>query len=601
VWELLADTDRLNRLIGLPVVDYGAIEKGLGAVRPAFARVAGVPLRWRENPFQWEKGRGYTVAREYTGGPLRAFEGGIALDDLPDHGTRVHIFATLVPASVAGVALVPLIAHDNMRKTLALVKDFAGRGPLALQARERVSVNSSLLCDVVRDMKAGNDEPLLDSLAAFITSQPDRAVAAIRPHFLARLWDVPVLDVVRLGLRAVKAGILNLQWSVLCPNCRVVKVDTAQLGDVKSQFHCDVCGIDFKTQFDKFVELRFAVHPAIRRAESSVYCIGGPSITPHIWAQKIVRTRGEVEFVVSGDPQQFRLRALRLNHVVELSQGSDEHVVLTLSPTGWSEDHISRPAAVETVVVHNACDEDVVVALEETDWHRDAFTGAQATTLQEFRDLFATEVLAPGHEVGIEQMTFFFSDLRDSTALYESAGDAAAYGRVRRHFDYLTHHIARNNGAVVKTIGDAVMAVFTSPVDAVRAALEIQRGAADAFAVGDGIVLRVGLHCGAAFAVNSNGVLDYFGRSVNIAARIESAATGGDVVLSEAMCSRADVRRVLAESAASLEPFQARFKGIDQTVPLVRVVAAASVEHLRPAVARRETERRARDRRGIEI
>jgi class 3 adenylate cyclase len=233
-----------------------------------------------------------------------------------------------------------------------------------------------------------------------------------------------------------------------------------------------------------------------------------------------------------------------------------------------------------------------VLALEETEWNSEAVTAAQVTSLQEFRDLFATEVLAPGHEVGIEHMTFFFSDLLQSTELYERDGDAAAYGRVRRHFDVLRHHIATNNGAVVKTIGDSVMAVFYAPSDAVLASLAIQRDAADAFAPGDGFHLRIGLHQGGAIAVNADNHLDYFGRSVNIAARIETASNGGDVVLSESVWSRAQVRRVIAESALTVEPFKARLKGIEQTIPLYRIVAAPRGETPEMLSERRRGERR---------
>lgn len=56
-----------------------------------------------------------------------------------------------------------------------------------------------------------------------------------------------------------------------------------------------------------------------------------------------------------------------------------------------------------------------------------------------------------------------FSDLRASTTLYETIGDAHAYGQVNRHFDFLTDWIAKNSGSIVKTIGDAVMAVFHRP------------------------------------------------------------------------------------------------------------------------------------------
>ena len=69
-----------------------------------------------------------------------------------------------------------------------------------------------------------------------------------------------------------------------------------------------------------------------------------------------------------------------------------------------------------------------------------------------------------------------FTDIKGSTALYERVGDGRAYEIVRDHFSELTDAVRLNNGAIVKTIGDAVMACFTTPADAVRAALAVQEG-----------------------------------------------------------------------------------------------------------------------------
>ena len=116
------------------------------------------------------------------------------------------------------------------------------------------------------------------------------------------------------------------------------------------------------------------------------------------------------------------------------------------------------------------------IIIESRDWVRDALTAHQATTLQAFRDLFAEAVLKPGDEVGISQITILFTDLKGSTALYERIGDAAAYHLVHEHFAYLGRAVRERNGTIVKTMGDAVMAVFADPVDAVHAALSVQAG-----------------------------------------------------------------------------------------------------------------------------
>src|SRR6185437_7498089 len=100
-------------------------------------------------------------------------------------------------------------------------------------------------------------------------------------------------------------------------------------------------------------------------------------------------------------------------------------------------------------------------------------SGGMLLTRQTFRKLFRSEHVDEEEGLGIRQVTFLFTDLKGSTALYERLGDLNAYGLVRQHFAFLEAVAHRHAGAIVKTIGDAVMAAFSRPVHAVEAALDI--------------------------------------------------------------------------------------------------------------------------------
>ena len=182
--------------------------------------------------------------------------------------------------------------------------------------------------------------------------------------------------------------------------------------------------------------------------------------------------------------------------------------------------------------------------VESRDWVSDALTADRATTLQTFRDLFSEQVLRPGDEVGISQVTLMFTDLRGSTALYERVGDAGAYRLVREHFAFLAGVIRERNGNIVKTIGDAVMAAFVDPADGVQAALEVQRTVAtfNESLSGEDLVIKLGVHCGSCIAVTLNDRLDYFGSTINMAARLQGESDGGDIVFSEDLYQRSLIR-----------------------------------------------------------
>ena len=152
----------------------------------------------------------------------------------------------------------------------------------------------------------------------------------------------------------------------------------------------------------------------------------------------------------------------------------------------------------------NATDERYAVAIT---WLTDQYeltmgpflSGAEVLSNQTFLDLFADETIVAPEGLAVRRLGLLFTDLTSSTALYEKVGDMKAFDLVRQHFGLLRACIQRNSGALVKTIGDAVMASFVDPLDGLRAALEMRteivRFNADA---GDDLIgLKVGLHTGA--------------------------------------------------------------------------------------------------------
>jgi class 3 adenylate cyclase len=164
-----------------------------------------------------------------------------------------------------------------------------------------------------------------------------------------------------------------------------------------------------------------------------------------------------------------------------------------------------------------------------------------------------------------------FTDLKGSTELYDVLGDAAAYNLVRDHFAFLLDRVQRNHGFVVKTVGDAVMAAFSRPDDAVRAALAIQDDIAtfNAAHAATPIMVKLGVHAGSCIAVTTGDTLDYFGATVNIAARLEHQCRGGEVIVSETVAKDAETGAALADRTLLEET--ATLRGVSAPVRFVRV------------------------------
>jgi class 3 adenylate cyclase len=147
---------------------------------------------------------------------------------------------------------------------------------------------------------------------------------------------------------------------------------------------------------------------------------------------------------------------------------------------------------------------------------------------------------------------------------------------VQRHFERLLDVTVRHRGAVTKTIGDAVMAAFLTPADAIQAALDMRetveqlnrdRPQRD-------FILKIGLHKGAAIAVTLNERLDYFGQTVNVAARVEGLAGGDEICLTDEVYRASGVEALLAPFAP--KRVDAALRGINQTMPIYSIGASRS-------------------------
>jgi class 3 adenylate cyclase len=204
-------------------------------------------------------------------------------------------------------------------------------------------------------------------------------------------------------------------------------------------------------------------------------------------------------------------------------------------------------------------------------------SGGMLLARQTFRRLFRSERVDEREGLGIRQVTFLFTDLKGSTVMYERLGDLNAYALVREHFALLDIAAHEHSGAIVKTIGDAMMAVFSRPTDAVSAALhileEIERFNREHG--GPGIILKIGAHCGPSIAVTLNDNLDYFGQTVNVAARVQSLADAGEICITEALHAAPGVSNLLA--GHSVVEFDAPLRGVEGNAHVYRILWRGAV------------------------
>ena len=581
IWPMLADTNRFNEALGLPPYRLEETPQPNGTVvRRGREKAAGFLLEWEEKPYEWISGRHFRQSRVFTKGPFRRFGPVFDLESDGKGGSRVSYTLEWEPLGMVGRlsgARLATRAGENVSKRILEAVDFA-RGdhasgrlvPFVLPepvlpqgARERATAMASEIdrSPYGNGLGARLSELVLGGMAADLTD--------IRSKVLACDLGVPARAATEACLAAVKAGLLDMKWGLLCPNCRGAKLSVATLSELPHGAHCPTCNIDYDRDFERNVELTFKAAPAIRPLPDNYFCLSGPMGTQHVAVQVLLAPEERRTVAVDLPPGSYRLRTLHPGHSVDVEYESGPFPDVRITSSGVELLEAGDPASVTFV---NDAGFELAALIEDRSWTRTALTAPEVISLQAFRDLFAEATLRPGDDAGISQVALLFTDLRGSTALYERVGDATAYNLVREHFRLLAAIVRDHDGAVVKTIGDAVMASFTDPAQAVRAALAMQAGIASSAHTGSDLVLKVGVHAGPSVVVTLNGRLDYFGSTVNMAARLQGQSAGDDIVLSHAVAADPAVQEILADVPQRHETVP--LKGFDEPVSFLRLLPA---------------------------
>jgi len=405
------------------------------------------------------------------------------------------------------------------------------------------------------------DQRAATAIEELVRDAPDRALCRVNVLDFAAKTDIDEERAIAAFLHAARLGLFELSWNVLCPGCGGVLDTSATLKSVnKDEYLCALCAAGYRPTLDEMVEVTFTVSRRVRRiaahdphelpfAEYFRQIFWGSGIdVPDDFEQLIEEI---VLDAVELSPGEKALLSLQLPAefviVIDPVTHGTQFLDVKGDPTRERQnlsivfDKLRAPTGTVTVrpgplrlSLENHTDTRVLPGLwiagdklhELLGRRRPFLTAKRLLTNQVFRDLYGTDTIDVDQRLKITSLTFLFTDLKGSTELYERVGDLIAFDLVNAHFRVLQEIVAGEAGAVVKTIGDAVMATFPTPDRAVAAALRM-REAMRAFNEArsrDDLLLKIGIHEGPCLAVVLNERQDYFGTTVNVAARVQALA-----------------------------------------------------------------------------
>ena len=453
------------------------------------------------------------------------------------------------------------------------------------------------------------DAPVASAIETLVVTGADHELNRINLIDFSAKSGLPEERVLSGFLHASRLGIFDMTWNVLCPGCSGVLGAHDTLKSLKPEdYHCGLCAAGYETSIDEQVEVVFTVSPRVRRIAAhdphtmpmwdywrQLFWSSGIDISDDSFArlvddatlEAIELPPGEKAVVSLQLPAQFVIIFEPVTHAalfldVQGEPTKDKQTAsLTFdgvhTPTGTLK---MRPGPLRLTLENRSATRVLPAVWIAGDALHDLLgkrkpivTAKRILANQTFRDLYKADNLNIDQRLKITSLTFLFTDLKGSTALYERVGDLAAFDLVRAHFRALLEIIASEAGAVVKTIGDAVMATFVRPDQAIAAGLRMrsameqlnrERGTND-------LLVKIGIHEGACLAVMLNERQDYFGQTVNIAARVQGQATSQAINATEPVVKSPAVVELLRNAGLNPTEKSVELRGIADKIVIYEI------------------------------
>jgi class 3 adenylate cyclase len=452
-------------------------------------------------------------------------------------------------------------------------------------------------------LRQSADPACAAAIESAVAEAPDQELCRINALAFANKNKLDEELTIAAFLHAARLGLFELSWNVLCPACGgVLEAGTTLRTVSHDEYGCTLCAADYKPTLDEMVEVTFTVAPRVRRIAGhypdtlseaeyyrQIFWSSGMDLPENLEESLAKFTLDSIELPPGAKgvlsiplPEGYMIVFDPVTHSRQIiavkGEPTRERQALSVvfnkvkAPLGSAE---LRPGPLR-LSLENRTDRRVLPAL----WvsgdalhhllakRRPFLTAKRLLTNQTFRDLYNTDTLDPDQRLKITSLTFLFTDLKGSTALYERVGDLVAYDLVRQHFGVLYEIVASETGAVVKTIGDAVMATFPTPDRALAAALRMREAMAriNAERHNEDLLLKIGIHEGPCLAVRLNNSQDYFGQTVNIAARVQGLASSRAIYVTQPVIEDPNAAKILKGQSLHPSMHRAALRGIaDET------------------------------------
>lgn len=457
---------------------------------------------------------------------------------------------------------------------------------------------------------------VIAKLENFIRTSNDYDLLRVNPLRFAEKHTISEKEAIDLFLFAAKLDLFRMEWILFCSSCGCIVESLKSLTTVHAHYRCEICAGETAANLDDYIAVYFEISPNIRpiafhdphslsaedyyfkyKYPDEAFFAGGviPEVPKDMRTSEYFKSKTKVLALLQpNETKTFEIEMIPDFFAVDESANRTQTFFLVSGETAPAEqnfeislgDPVPPPIQLGSgklyLHVINKTNKPAhlfapnlpasLFELRKAGVRiRNILLGNRLLINATFKELFRHEVVASDEGIGIRDITLLFTDLKGSTDLYDRIGDLKAFALVREHFEHLSRAITKCSGVVVKTVGDQVMAAFINPLDGIRSACAISQGIAEfnTRLGGKDIILKMGLHRGPAIAVTLNDRIDYFGQTVNIAARVQAFADAEEICFTDSLHNYPGVHDLL--SGVEIQTESAKLKGVAEKITVYKI------------------------------
>ena len=451
-----------------------------------------------------------------------------------------------------------------------------------------------------------NSEEYLSKIEIILKESNPWEIYRINPLSFAKKYNLDQDVTLDFFIHASRGGIFDISWSYVCPKCGGIEHSTSNVNEMQNEkFYCFVCDLDIPAELDDNVEVTFQLNPDIFKFEENIFenqdiyskFYFSPNYSPHkhyleyldkvSFDYKVLNPKSQSDYHLKLKPlSTYRFVSMDLASSLKITTSEklveNEIVEIVIENDGFKPSYINTNGGniifriknekiVQTAfwfVIRDEKLKNEIMKRPTMQLVHPFLTGKMLINSQTFRDIFRIDTLYQDLSLNIRSLTVLFTDLKDSTLLYSNTGDINAYRLIQKHFQVLGSIVKKHKGAIIKTMGDAIMATFAHPHDGLIASIEMLQDISSILIDKKPLGLKIGIHEGPALVINNDGKLDYFGQTVNIAARVQALANEGQIVITNNIFNLPTTKEVLKKYDYQSNKSVVDLKGVNHQITI---------------------------------